>query len=126
MLSLFEASTGGFMSYLRTGSFMDFHSIFQQYDKEKTPFDFETYHRNLFQPTHVLPQRGRGRSKSHIRTGQESHYGPIMNKDRNGHEDIIGLQVRFVLFLIYVCQLVKDGRLFSMQDPLPQNNDIAR
>ena len=32
--------------------------------------------------------------------------------------DIIGLSVGFILFLIYVCQLVKDGRSFSKQDPL--------
>ena len=33
--------------------------------------------------------------------------------------DMIGLFVGIVLFLIYVCQLVKDGRAFFRQDPLP-------
>lgn len=33
--------------------------------------------------------------------------------------DMIGLFVGIALFLIYVCQLVKDGRAFFRQDPLP-------
>lgn len=33
--------------------------------------------------------------------------------------DMIGLFVGIVLFLVYVYQLVKDGRAFSRQDPLP-------
>ncbi len=36
----------GFMSYLRTGSFIDFHSIFQQYDHKRIPFDFDAYRNN--------------------------------------------------------------------------------
>lgn len=36
----------GFMSYLRTGSFIDFHSIFQLYDQKRVPFDFDAYRNN--------------------------------------------------------------------------------
>lgn len=51
-------------------------------------------------------------------------YVPCMRQSYNlwtynlGVFDIIGLSVGLVLFLIYVCQLVKDGRFFSKQDPL--------
>lgn len=41
----------GFMSYLRTGNFINFHSIFQQYDRERIPFDFDAYRRN---PTRLV------------------------------------------------------------------------
>lgn len=34
--------------------------------------------------------------------------------------DIVGLCVGIILFLIYVCQLAKDGSSFAKQDPLPE------
>lgn len=52
-------------------------------------------------------------------------YMPCMRRHYNlceyesGVFDMIGLFVGIALFLIYVCQLVKDGRAFSRQEPLP-------
>lgn len=51
-------------------------------------------------------------------------YVPCMKRHYNlgqydlGLFDIIGVLVGLALFLIYICQLIKDGRAFSKQDPL--------